>query len=145
VRTLSVIKEALLVLVSSAAAALLLFVCFQELTRPAGMKDATLGRLLPITTNKSPWWLLIAVVLLAVWFGAHAMSKPRGVLWGLWRWGVRIGFWWTGVALLLFVGVAIHGARTRSVADLNWRFALGYLLVSVAILIACGIGRVRTR
>jgi len=145
VRTLSVIKEALLVLVSSAAAALLLFVCFQEITRPAGMKDATLGRLLPIATNKSPWWLLIAVVLLAVWFGAHAMGKPRGVLWGLWRWGVRIGFWWSGVALLLFAGVAIHGAHTRSVADLNWRFALGYLVVSVSILIACGIGRVRAR
>ncbi|HXR19682.1 MAG TPA: hypothetical protein VN757_07100 [Steroidobacteraceae bacterium] len=144
-RTLSVIKEALLVLVSSAAAALLLFVCFQEITRPAGMKDATLGRLLPIATNKSPWWLLIAVVLLAVWFGAHAMGKPRGVLWGLWRWGVRIGFWWSGVALLLFAGVAIHGAHTRSVADLNWRFALGYLVVSVSILIACGIGRVRAR
>jgi len=145
VRTLSVIKEALLVLVSSAAAALLLFVCFQEITRPAGMKDATLGRLLPIATNKSPWWLLIAVVLLAVWFGAHAMGKPRGVLWGLWRWGVRIGFWWSGVALLLFAGVAIHGAHTRSVADLNWRFALGYLVVSVSILTACGIGRVRAR
>jgi len=124
---------------------LLLFVCFQEITRPAGMKDATLGRLLPIATNKSPWWLLIAVVLLAVWFGAHAMGKPRGVLWGLWRWGVRIGFWWSGVALLLFAGVAIHGAHTRSVADLNWRFALGYLVVSVSILIACGIGRVRAR
>jgi len=145
VRTLSVIKEALLVLVSSAIGALLLFVCIQEITRPAGIKDATLGRLLPITTNKSPWWLLIAVVLLAVWFAAQALGKPRGVLWGLWRWGLRAGFWWSAVALLLFAGVIIHGARIRSVADLNWRFALGYLVVSVAILIACGIARVRTR
>ena len=144
-RTLSVIKEALLVLVSSAIGALLLFVCIQEITRPAGIKDATLGRLLPITTNKSPWWLLIAVVLLAVWFAAQALGKPRGVLWGLWRWGLRAGFWWSAVALLLFAGVIIHGARIRSVADLNWRFALGYLVVSVAILIACGIGRVRSR
>ena len=103
-RTLSVIKEALLVLVSSVAAALLLFVCLQEIIRPAGVQDATLGRLIPITTNKSPWWLLIAAVLLAVWFCAHAMGKPRGVLWGLWRWGVRIGFWWSAVALLLFAG-----------------------------------------
>ena len=144
-RTLSVIKEALLVLMSSAIGALLLFVCLQEITRPAGMKDATLGRLLPITTNKSPWWLLIAAVLLAVSFGAHALGKPRGVLWGLWRWGVRAGFWWSAVALLLFAGVIIHGARIRSVADLNWQFAVGYLVVSVAILIACGIGRVRSR
>lgn len=144
-RTLSVIKEALLVLMSSAIGALLLFVCLQEITRPAGMKDATLGRLLPITTSKSPWWLLIAVVLLAVWFGAQALGKPRGVLWGLWRWGVRAGFWWSAVALLLFAGVIIHGARIRSVADLNWQFAVGYLVVSVAILIACGIGRVRSR
>jgi hypothetical protein len=140
-----VIKEALLVLMSSAIGALLLFVCLQEITRPAGMKDATLGRLLPITTSKSPWWLLIAVVLLAVWFGAQALGKPRGVLWGLWRWGVRAGFWWSAVALLLFAGVIIHGARIRSVADLNWQFAVGYLVVSVAILIACGIGRVRSR
>ena len=139
------IKEALLVLVSSAIGALLLFVCIQEITRPAGIKDATLGRLLPITTNKSPWWLLIAAVLLAVSFGAHALGKPRGVLWGLWRWGLRAGFWWSAVALLLFAGVIIHGARTRSVADLNWQFALGYLVVLVAILIACGIGRVRSR
>jgi hypothetical protein len=144
VRTQSVIKEALLVLASSAAAALLLLVCVQEIIRPAGVQDATLGRLLPITSNKSPWWLLIAVVLVAVWFGARAVGKPRGVLWGLWRWGLRIGFWWSGVALVLFAGVAIHGAHTRSVADLNWPFTLGYLTVSVAILIVCGIGRART-
>jgi hypothetical protein len=145
VRTLSVIKEAVLVLLSSAAAALLLFVCFQELTRPAGMQYATLGRMIPITTNKAPWWLLIAVVLLALWSGAYVTGKPRGVLWGLWRWALRVGFWWSGVALLLFAGVAIYGACTRSISDLNWPFALGYLAASVPILIACGIGRVRTR
>jgi hypothetical protein len=144
VRTVSVVKEGLLVLASSAAAAVLLLVCVQEIIRPPGVQDATLGRLLPITSSKSPWWLLIAVVLLAVWFGARAVGKPRGVLWGLWRWGVRIGFWWSAVALVLFAGVAIHGAHTRSIADLNWRFALSYLIGSVAILIACGIGRVRT-
>lgn len=144
-RTLSVIKEALLAMMSSAISALLLFVCYQEIVRPAGVKDATLGRLLPITPNKSPWWLLIAVVLLAVWFIARAIGKPRGALWGLWRWGVRAGFWWSGVALLLFAGVVIHGFGTRSVADLNWRFVLSYLVVSIAILVACGIGRVRTR
>jgi hypothetical protein len=145
VRALSVIKEALLALMSSAIGALLLFVCVQEITRPAGVKDATLGRLLPITVDKRPWWLLIAVVLLAVWFAARGLGKPRGVLWGLWRWGVRAGFWWSAVALLLFAGVVIHGFGTRSVADLNWRFVLAYLVVSIAILIACGIGRVRTR
>ena len=144
-RTLSLIKEAVLVLASSAAAALLLFVCVQEIIRPAGVQDATLGRIVPITSIKSPWWLLIAVVVLAVWLSARAMGKPRGALWGLWQWGVRVGFWWSGVALLLFVGVAIHGAHTRSVDDLNWRFTLGYLVVSVSILIACGIGRARAR
>ncbi len=144
-RTLSVIKEAVLVLLSSAGAALLLFICIQELTRPAGMQYATLGRMIPITTNKAPWWLLIAVVLLALWFGAYAMGKPRGVLWGLWRWVVRVGFWWSGIALLLFAGVAIYGARTRPMSDLNWPFALGYLAVWVPILVACGVGRVRTR
>ncbi len=144
-RALSVIKEALLALMSTAVGALLLFVSVQEITRPAGVKDATLGRLLPITVDKRPWWLLIAVVLLLVWFAARALGKPRGVLWGLWRWGVRAGFWWSAVALLLFAGVVIHGFGTRSLADLNWRFVLAYMVVSIAILIACGIGRVRTR
>lgn len=144
-RTLSVIKEALLVLLSSAAAALLLFVCLQEITRPAGMQYATLGRMIPITANKAPWWLLIALLLLALWFGAYLMGKPRGLLWGLWRWGLRIGFWWSAVALLLFAGVAIYGVCTRPLSDLNWPFALGYLAVSVPILILCGLGRVRSR
>ena len=74
-RTVSVVKEGLLVLASSAAAAVLLLVCVQEIIRPPGVQDATLGRLLPITSNKSPWLLLIAVVLLAVWFGARAVGK----------------------------------------------------------------------
>jgi hypothetical protein len=145
VRTLSLIKEGLLVLLSSAVAALMLFVCFQELTRPPGMQYATLGRLLPITTNKTPWWLLIIVVVLALWFIARAMGKPHGLLWGLWRLGVRIGFWWSAVALLLFADVAVNGAHTRSVADLNWGFALAYVAASILILIVCGIARVRTR
>ncbi len=144
-RTLSLIKEGLLVLASSAVAALTLFVCFQELTRPPGMQYATLGRLLPITTNKTPWWLLIAVVVLALWFIARAMGKPRGLPWGLWRMGVRVGFWWSAGALLLFADVAVHGARTRSIADLNWGFALAFLAASILILIICGIGRDRTR
>jgi len=145
VRALSLIKEALLVLLSSAAGGLLLFVCLQEIYRPAGVGDATLGGVLPITANKGPWWLLIAVVLMAAWYIAYAMGKPRGVLWGLWRWGIRSGFWWSGVALLLFAWVAIDGARTRSVSDVNWRFALGYLISMVGILVVCSIGRMRAR
>lgn len=144
-RALSLIKEALQILLTSAAAGLLLLVCLQEIVRPAGVQDATLGRVIPITAHKSPWWLLVAVVLLAIWFGARAMGKPRGVLWGLWRWGMRVGFWWSGVALLLFAGVVIQGVRTRSVADFNWRFAVAYLVVLVAVLIAFSIGRARTR
>ena len=144
-RALSLIREALLVLLSSAGVALLLFVCAQEIRRPAGVNDATFGGIIPITASKSPWWLLVALVLLAVWFTAREMGKPQGLLWGIWRWGVRAAFWWSGVALLLLVGVVLHGTRTRSIAELNWQFALVYLAVLIVVLVASGIGRVRSR
>ena len=51
---------------------------------------------------------------------------------------------WSAVALLLFMGVAVNGAFTRSFSELNWGFALGYLGVVVPILVVCGILRQRT-
>jgi len=68
----------------------------------------------------------------------------RGALWGAGRWLVRLGLWWSVAALLLFIGVAATGALTRSLAQFNWRFALGYLAVVVPMALVCGIARRRT-
>ena len=86
---------------------------------------ASLEGMVPIAASKAPWLLLIAVLLLALWFSARAMGGRRGTLWGLWRGLLRLGPWWSVVALLLFAGVAIVGVRTQPLSDLNWSFALG--------------------
>jgi hypothetical protein len=139
-----IIREALLDLVASAFAAVLLFIAIQEIARQPGLNTAMLGGLVPVTTHKLPWLAVIAAVLLALWLGARAIGGQRGTLWGAWRWLVRIGLWWSAAALLLFVGVAADGVFTRDLSDLNWRFALGYLAVVVPIVLACGIARQRT-
>jgi hypothetical protein len=146
VRPLSLIREAFLALVAPAVIALALLVCYQEIHRPAGagVTGGALGGVVPISINKGPWWALIAAVLVVVWLSARAIGKPRGVLWGMWRWGVRAGLWWSAVALLIFIGVVIHGTGSRSMADLNWGFAVVYLVVMVAVLMICWIGRART-
>jgi hypothetical protein len=143
-RTVRVIKEAALVLLSSAGGALLLFVSSRELTRPQGLQYATLKGMVPISASKAPWWLLIAVLLLALWFSARTMGGRRGTLWGLWRGLLRLGLWWSVVGLLLFAGVAIVGVRTQPLSDLNWSFALGSTAALLLILIACAVGRART-
>jgi len=143
-RVVWVIKEAALVLLSSASGGLLLFVSLRELTRPPGVEYASLKGTVPITTSKAPWLLLIAVLLLALWFSARAMGGRRGTLWGLWRGLLRLGLWWSVVALLLFAGVAIVGVRTQPLSDLNWSFALGSMAALLLILIACALGRART-
>lgn len=138
------IREAVLDLVASAFAAVLLFLAVQEMVRQPGLNTAMLGGLLPVTTHKLPWLAVIAAVLLALWLRARAIGGQRGALWGACRWLVRLGLWWSVAALLLFVGVAASGAFTRNLSDLNWRFALGYLAVVVPIVLACGIARQRT-
>ena len=74
-RIVWVIKEAALVLLSSASGGLLLFVSLRELTRPPGVEYASLKGMVPITTSKAPWLLLIAVLLLALWFSARWNSS----------------------------------------------------------------------
>jgi hypothetical protein len=146
VRPLSLIKEALVALVVPAVAALALLVCYQEIHRPAGagVTGGALGGVVPISINKGPWWALVVAVLVVVWLSARAIGQPRGVLWGLWRWGVRAGLWWSAIALLMFIGVVIHGSSSRSMADLNWAFAVAYLVVTAAVLMICWIARART-
>jgi hypothetical protein len=138
------IREAVLDLMASAFAAVLLFIAVQELMRKPGLKTAMLGGLVPVTVHKFPWLVVIAAVLIALWLGVRAIGGQRGALWGAWRWLARLGLWWGALALLLFVGVGAGGAFTRNLSDLNWGFALGYLAVVVPIVVACGILRQRT-
>jgi hypothetical protein len=143
-RALRIILEALLDLVVPAAGALLLYVALQELVRRPGADTAMLDSMVPVTERKLPWLLVIAAVLLVLWLGARAIGGQRGTLWGAWRWLVRVGWWWSVVALLLFLGVATYGGLTRGLSDVNWRFAFGYLAVVVPVLLACGIARHRS-
>jgi hypothetical protein len=139
-----IVREALLDLVASAFAAVLLYLAVQEMVRHPSLNTAMLGGLVPVTVHKLPWLTLIAAVLLALWLGARAIGGPRGTLWGARTWLVRIGLWWSVAALLLFIGVAANGVFTRDLSDMNWRFALGYLAVVVPIVLGCGIARQRS-
>ena len=101
------------------------------------------GGLLPITVYKAPWVLVIVAVLLALWLQIRALRGPRETLWKLGTWVVRVGFWWSVAALVLFAGVAGYGAATRSLADLNWRFVLSYLALTIPALLVSGYARRR--
>ncbi len=142
-RSLQIIIEAARDLLVSAASAVLLFISVQELVRHPGSDTAMFGGLLPITVHKAPWVLVIVAVLLALWLQVRALSGPRDTLWKLRTWVLRVGFWWSVAALVLFAGVAGYGAATRSLADLNWRFVLGYLALTIPLLLVCGYGRRR--
>jgi len=144
VRTVSLIKEALLALLGSASAALLLFVCLRELTRSPGIQNATLNGMVPITTSKFPWAILIIVAAAALLLRTRAIGGSRGWLWGIRLWVLRAGFWWSLASLLLFVGVLIYGVCTQSLADLRWPFAIGYLAVMIPVLLALRIALTRT-
>jgi len=134
-----VIREALLDLIISAAGAALLYVAEQELVRRPGVDSALLAGMVPVTALKFPWLFVIIGVLLLLWLWVRTIGGQRGTFWGASRWLVRLGLWWSTAALLLFVGVAAHGAVTRDAADFNWPFALGYLAVAVPIGLACGV------
>jgi hypothetical protein len=138
------VRQVVLDLLASAVAFVLLFIAIQELVRRPGLSTAMLGGMVPVTVHKWPWLLVIAAVLLGLWLLARAVGGPRGTLWGASQWLVRVGLWWSAIALLLFLGVAISGAFTHNISELNWGFALGYLAVVLPILIVCGLIRRHT-
>jgi hypothetical protein len=142
-RPVPVIIEAARDLLVSSVSAVLLYISLQELVRHPGADSAMLGGLLPITVHKAPWVLVIVAVLLALWLRVRALRGPRDTLWKLGTWVARVGFWWSVAALVLFAGVAGYGAATRSLADLNWRFALSYLALTIPLLLVCGYARRR--
>jgi hypothetical protein len=139
-----IIREVLVDLLASAAIGLLLHIAVQELVRQPGVDTAMLGGMVPVTAQKWPWVLVIAALLLILWLAARALGGPRGVLWGAWRWLVRLGLWWSATALLLFIGVAVYGACTRDLSDLNWGFALLYLVIVIPVVLVCWLIRRRS-
>jgi hypothetical protein len=143
VRPLQIISEAARDLLVSGASAVLLYISVQELIRHPGSDSAMFSGLLPITVHKAPWVLVIVAVLLALWLQVRALSGPRDTLWKLRAWLARVGFWWSVAALVLFAGVAAYGAATRRVAELNWRFVLGYMALTIPLLLGCGYARRR--
>jgi len=138
------IREALLDLLASGAGALLLYVCWQELRRKPGANTALLDSMLPVTERKYPWAILLLLVLALLLLGARAIGQPRGLIWGIWRWAIRAAWWWSLVALLLFIGVALYGGVTRGLAGLNWGFVLDFLAVVLPLVLLCGYARQRT-
>ena len=142
-RPLQIISEAARDLLVSGASAVLLYISVQELIRHPGSDSAMFSGLLPITVHKVPWVLVIVAVVLALWLQVRALSGPRDTLWKLRAWLARVGFWWSVAALVLFAGVAGYGAATRSLADLNWRFVLSYLGLTLPSLLVCGYARRR--
>ena len=143
-RTVRIIREAVLDLLASGVSALLLLISVRQVLRRPGIDNAMLGGPVPVTVHKWPWLIVIAAVLLLLWLGSRAIGGRRGPLWGAWAWLVRMGFWWSVMAMLLFVGVAVYGLMTRAISDLNWPFTLGYLGLMFPILLVCWFGWRRT-
>jgi hypothetical protein len=127
-------------LLASGIGALLLFISARQLLGHPGVGSAMLGGTVPITNHKWPWLAVIAALLLLFWLGVRAIGGRRGGFWGARLWLLRVGFWWSLAALFLFVGVAGYGFATRSIADLNWLFALGYLVLVVPVVLGFWFG-----
>ena len=98
---------------------------------------AFLGGLIPITSVKWPWVVVLLATLAVLWFVVRLKGDHRGAAWGLWVWSLELGISWSIAALLLFAGTLLYGLSQRSLLDLNWGFSLGYLAVSVILLTAC--------
>lgn len=142
-RIIGLIREALLTWLGTAGAVMALFVSVRELTRLPGVQNATLNGMVPITVSKLPWVVLILVVLVLLVLRARAIGAQRGMLWGIRTWLLRAGFWWSVLALLLFVGVLIYGILTQHLADLRWPFSIGFLVVTLIALVGFHAARVR--
>jgi hypothetical protein len=131
VRALRLIACAMLELVGSALSAAALITAVRELTRRQSAFGLW-GGTIPITDHKWPWVVLLLVLVLCLFLIARAIGGPRGLIWGAVVWLLRIALWWAAAALLVFLGVVVYGLCTQSISDLNVRFALSYLVVSLA-------------
>jgi hypothetical protein len=128
-------------LFGSAIAAIAGYAAVRELSHAsADSRVAFLGGLIPITSVRFPWVVVLLATLAALWFVVRLKGDHRGAAWGLWIWSLQLGISWSIAALLLFAGTLLYGLSQRTLLDLNWGFSLGYLAVAVILLTAslCG-------
>jgi hypothetical protein len=137
VRSVRLAGEALFYLLVPGLGAIALLTCVNELRR-APDEVGLLGGTVPITEHKWPWALALIALLLVAWLVVRAVGGASGWVWGALLSGLRVVFWWSVAALLLFLGVAIYGFATHPLADLSWPFTLGYLLVTLGALVSSG-------
>ena len=133
-RALRIVREALLYLLGSGLGLVALLTSAREmLSRPAGGVGLW-GDIVPYTEHRWPWVLVLAALLALLWLVFRIIGGARGLIWGALVVGLLSAFWWSAVALLLFLGVAIHGFATHPIAYLNWPFAVSYLLITLIVL-----------
>jgi hypothetical protein len=137
VRALRIGREALLYLLISGLSLVALLTCAREVLRPPAGGAGLWGGIVPFTEHKWPWVLVFAALLALLWLVFRIIGGARGPIWGALVAGLLTVFWWSAAALLLFLGVAIHGLATHPMAYLNWPFALGYLLITLIVLVLC--------
>jgi hypothetical protein len=137
VRALRIGREALLYLLISGLSLVALLTCAREVLRPPAGGAGLWGGNVPFTEHKWPWVLVFAALLALLWLVFRIIGGARGPIWGALVAGLLTVFWWSAAALLLFLGVAIHGFATHPMAYLNWPFALGYLLITLIVLVLC--------
>jgi hypothetical protein len=134
VRALRVVREALLYLLGSGLGLFALLTCARELRRRPAGGVGLWGGTVPFTEHKWPWVLVIAALLALLWLVCRMIGGARGASWGALAVGLLSAFWWSAVALLLFLAIAIHGFATHPIADLNWLFAVSYLLITLLVM-----------
>jgi hypothetical protein len=122
-------------MLASVVAGLLLLISLLELIRRPDFDSAMFGGLVPVTTHKLPWALVILAVLLALWLGLRRLGGARGIFWAAAVWVSRLGIWWSIAGLMLYLGVAVYGGLTRGLDGLNWPFALGFPVLLLALLL----------
>ncbi len=136
-RALRIVQEALGYLLGSGLSLLALLTCARELLRPPAGGVGLWGGTVPYTEHKWPWVLVCAALLALMVLAFRIVGGVRGLLWGALVVGLLSTFWWTAAALLLFLGIAIHGFATHPMVDLNLPFAIGYLLITLSVLALC--------
>ena len=136
-RALRIVREALLCLLGSGLGLVALLTCAREvLHRPAGGVGLW-GGIVPFTDHRWPWVLALVALLALLWLVFRIVGGVRGLIWGALVVALLTAFWWSAAALLLFLGIAIHGFATHPIADLNWLFAVSYLLITLIVLVLC--------
>jgi hypothetical protein len=130
-------------LLISSLLGLAVWVSVRELVAATDVTTGILGHLGAWSEHKTPWVMLIGLVVIALWGLGRAHGRPRGAVWGLWTWLLRAAFSWSLVCLVLLICIVVAGATKQSLSDLHWPLVLLSLLVLLAILTSSRIAYTR--